>query len=77
MEDEALIYVVAIHEIIWSMLIIRNVELADFGCWSLGVLLKEKKMSDLVQPQGVLCNWECFHSSVEMSPSFPRLQEDG
>lgn len=30
------------------MLIIRNVELADFGCWSLEVLLREKKMSDLV-----------------------------
>lgn len=30
------------------MLIIRNVELADFSCWSLEVLLREKKVSDLV-----------------------------
>ena len=37
-EDEALLYVVAIHKNTWSMLIIGNVELADSGCWSLEVL---------------------------------------
>lgn len=61
----------------WSMLIIRNLELADFGYWPLEVL--EKKMAGSVSQLSTSRNAvkvRRFPGPRRDPPSFPQLQED-